>query len=780
MRLFELLFTASIGLSFSILAPANAIAQIKDNTTVAVVDEKEFKFFDHPCGTKNAEDRKFTEEELLCIGEPYAEAIKRLQTKDPVADAKATLASGQASFIQIVGGWTGPSQPGIVCLIQPPEDLILQTAFYSDVIGGHGDIVWREVFGWYAEQYNRAMVGHPEFPYSDLCQSDDTNMAYGGSQRFLPFSEWRADNIPSRPPRSLVEAARLGRYPDLQQFLQNGGDPNAADLWDMVPLSWAALRGDFRAAEALLAAGADPNLPESNRPTPLNLALIGGDTDTVALLLNSGARPDKKSNGLRRSGAEDVSSGRGTPIAVATELGRVDLMKQVLEWDGNPDRLGAAAMIAVTQDSPEQLSLLLDYGADPDAHRTEYSQQYEKLSLVQVAAARKSAPMLRMLVPRVGNGEPRSTREKQAWNAALKSSDEILLRLVSAGFSLHRLSQPEFDRLMQAIAKANLEDVDGLIRRSHEIDAKLYAAIQSGDLAETRRLIEGGSGLLTGHGESELIAAIFARQGAIVDWLLSAGADPDILSHPMDLDNNVQLRRPSIYVETLLKNDPETNGSMLAFDIGDSGIIRSVMQASAGGYTNTRRGRYSPLNNALFGFRRLGNAEAIELALQFGGYPEKSGPESDQFLRELCFWTLRSGTHVLASYLDQGYRPRQIGEPETVPKFPGDSLAFNECLNGGYAAAKLLLDHGADPNQPDSIGQVPIAEAISRLNWEDNDTMLLSLLLDAGADPNARMTESMSLIAYCKARLNSKLRDERKQLFRDAIELLERFGATQG
>lgn len=126
----------------------------------------------------------------------------------------------------------------------------------------------------------------------------------------------------------------------------------------------------------------------------------------------------------------------------------------------------------------------------------------------------------------------------------------------------------------------------------------------------------------------------------------------------------------------------------------------------------------------------------MELAEAFS----KTSPQADAFLREVCFWTVGDGTNgtsILEAWLLRGYRPRQKNDPpQRTELYPGDDLAFNECLDRGVKAALLMLNHGADPEQLSSIGKTPVGQTIEQMFLAPEYLAVVLKLLQRGADPN--------------------------------------------
>jgi ankyrin repeat protein len=69
------------------------------------------------------------------------------------------------------------------------------------------------------------------------------------------------------------------------------------------------------------------------------------------------------------------------------------------------------------------------------------------------------------------------------------------------------------------------------------------------------------------------------------------------------------------------------------------------------------------------------------------------------------------------------------GLPANLCNHKGDSMLMLASYHGHFDAAKLLLEHGGDPEIRNDQGQTPIAGAAFK-----GDTAMVRLLLDRGAD----------------------------------------------
>lgn len=113
-------------------------------------------------------------------------------------------------------------------------------------------------------------------------------------------------------------------------------------------------------------------------------------------------------------------------------------------------------------------------------------------------------------------------------------------------------------------------------------------------------------------------------------------------------------------------------------------------------------------------------------------------------------WLLEKGisitVHEAAALGDEdtldyllNYEPKLLSQIS----FDGWTPLHLAAFFGGYEAAKLLIDRGADVNAPstNSMANMPIHVAAAA-----NRTMIVKLLLDHGADPNARQSGGWTAI----------------------------------
>jgi len=77
-------------------------------------------------------------------------------------------------------------------------------------------------------------------------------------------------------------------------------------------------------------------------------------------------------------------------------------------------------------------------------------------------------------------------------------------------------------------------------------------------------------------------------------------------------------------------------------------------------------------------------------------------------------------------------RPESVNE---LGESTGWAPLYGAVICRHVRVVKLLLDRGADPNQPTKVGEYPIHQAA-----ESNQAAMLELLLQKGADPDVQQT----------------------------------------
>ena len=169
-----------------------------------------------------------------------------------------------------------------------------------------------------------------------------------------------SDPIP--PPVTTLEnelfsAAKVGDVPRIRQLIKDGARVNATDKSGSTALFLSAQQGEVDSARVLLRSGADVE-GRGGAMTPLAAAALRGHTQMVQLLLRAGAAVNA------------VGMNELTPLMNAVKLNRMDAARALLKAGASTsgtDRAGDNLLVvAITENFPQMLSLLLELGVPPD------------------------------------------------------------------------------------------------------------------------------------------------------------------------------------------------------------------------------------------------------------------------------------------------------------------------------------------------------------------------------------------------------------------------------
>lgn len=153
----------------------------------------------------------------------------------------------------------------------------------------------------------------------------------------------------------LHEACLSGHVACVRALINAGANVNAATIDGVTPLYNCCASGSVGCMELLLQSGAHTRAPHTHFPSALHEACKRGNSQCVESLLCHGADPD------------DEVSHLGSPLYVSC-LHRHTACTKILLHRGADVSVGRGCdsplHAAVRQDSADQVSLLLDYGAN--------------------------------------------------------------------------------------------------------------------------------------------------------------------------------------------------------------------------------------------------------------------------------------------------------------------------------------------------------------------------------------------------------------------------------
>ncbi len=189
---------------------------------------------------------------------------------------------------------------------------------------------------------------------------------------------------------SLAGAARAGDHARVSALLSAGVDVRSAERDGTTALHWAVYHDDTEMVADLTAAGADPNRANRNAATPLGLACRNADPVVIGRLLGAGADPNQPASGgepplltcartgrvaatdqLVAAGADvnSTETWRGqTALMWAAAENHAPMVRWLLDHGARIDRASSggftALLFAVRQGAIAATRVLLEAGAD--------------------------------------------------------------------------------------------------------------------------------------------------------------------------------------------------------------------------------------------------------------------------------------------------------------------------------------------------------------------------------------------------------------------------------
>ncbi|EGD79683.1 hypothetical protein PTSG_10667 [Salpingoeca rosetta] len=303
----------------------------------------------------------------------------------------------------------------------------------------------------------------------------------------------------------------LFQHQFLSQQFASGKAKGKTGLLDMAHcLGWtelmqAAADGDAERVAHLLSQGsASSNINQANAygGTALHCACRSGSTDVVLHLLRAGA-------------AVDPTSAYPSPLMVAANYGRVDVVRVLLEHGANADRTTevgwTAAMFACTSHQPQALEVLL-----PAMRRGVSSTTASGDTAATIAAAANSRACMRLLpsspahrIPGAtsahgdhgDSGDARVRRELSVMEAILTNDTQALQAAIARGANVNTADHDGTTPLMLAAMRNDERAVHVLLKAGADVDVQsrangwtaLMQSVYYGHTQITTALLEAGA-----------------------------------------------------------------------------------------------------------------------------------------------------------------------------------------------------------------------------------------------------------------------------------------------
>lgn len=438
---------------------------------------------------------------------------------------------------------------------------------------------------------------------------------------------------------------------------------------------------------ATLEADAEAGLPF------LISAVQTGDGEMIDYLLENKVEVDYK-------GAQPT-----TALAVAANLGEIDLMKRFIAAGADPNARGISGksliIEAVNEGSREKFDLLLASKADVNAATGDTNGA--KVTALSYAIARNDEPVQEALLKAGATPEVSSlTGEPLLYEAVASRDHELTRRLLEQGAGGKVISSSKVSPLVAAVRNEDLDMVDLLIKHGTDpsfggegTESPLLVAAGNGNLAIAHQLIVAGAQLDT---QTLLAKSYQRRDDPLMSLLLNSGADP----------------------ESILPGTSERVFDTAVRD-GATGAVRTLLAAGA------------KIGDNLWAALLTGQDDLIRLILDAGADPRQPGPNRQDPL-DYCLTNARYGAARVL--LDGGANPDA--------RFDENESWLSKAVREGNADIALaLVESGA------TVKDVKASDGHTLIGWAiaNGMTEVAVALVKAGVEPNSE-ERSPSSVAF--------------------------------
>ena len=519
-------------------------------------------------------------------------------------------------------------------------------------------------------------------------------------------------------------AVETGNLEMVLLLLDFAGKVNVDDFNYAAALESAVINGHGVAAHNLLERGVNVNAKGPNYESPLLAAIQHRKADMAEVLISHGADIQKE-DVLTRA----VQSRNPQMVELLVKAG-ADVETRG-PWGNNQ------LILAVHNEDMESLKVLLDHAAEVNG-----TGEYGTTALT-VAIARRSIQMIKLLLSRGANASIDNAFEKAA---QYDNGPDLLKILIDAGAE----GVSSQSCVASAAAAGNSRSIKMLVEAGADIEAKgawtnspIIYAVRSGKLEVLKTLLDLGADInATGeYGVTALTSAIDTDKTEMVQHLVSRGADATV-------DNAVAkaARRPAGHTYLKILYDGGAEGFLsqpcvaAAAEAGNENSINLLLDAGADIEAKGAWGN-GPLNFAA----RSGRSNAMRLLLDRGAdidAPGESGRTAlisaiEQDNLEMVKLLVDrgadvSGAFTAAAQRNEGHRIIKV-MLDAGAQVPAEGNGVGPAAKiGNLKSLTILLDAGADIEDPDGWGNPPLILAISQ-----SQTSAAKMLVKRGADVNS-------------------------------------------
>jgi ankyrin repeat protein len=572
---------------------------------------------------------------------------------------------------------------------------------------------------------------------------------------------------------------------DLVLFLlEHGADPNLEGASGKTPLH---MLSDCRAdcilvvAQSLLERGADVNALDKDHQTPLLLAARYERSDLVRFLLEHGADPNLEGAGgktpLHMLSGHRVSDYHRADYILVAQL----LLERGAYVNARDDDHQTPLLLAMQYDRSDLVRFLLEYGADPNL---EGASGKTPLHMLSDCRADCILVVAQSLLERGADVNALDKDHQTPLLLAMQYDRSDLVRFLlehgadpnlegaSGKTPLHMLSDCRADCIL-VVAQSLLErgaDVNAL-DKDHQTPLLLAARYERSDLVRlllehgADPNLEGGGGetplhILSGHRVSDyhradyiLVAHLLLERGTHVNARDKYHQTPLLLA--------VRHERSDL-VRVLLEHgaDPNLEGAggktplhmlsghrMSDYHRADYILVAQLLLERGVDVNARDKDHQTPLLLAV----RYDRSDLVRFLLEHGADPnldDGGGKTPLHILSGYRVFNYHCADYILVVaqlLLERGADVNARDKDHETPLLLAVRYESSDLV-------RLLLEHGANPNMDNNEGNTPLHTLFLKRNYNnDNDVLILRLLLEHGADTGARNKNhatSLDLLPY--------------------------------